>query len=118
MASKPVIWVTEFNRVELANSIHFQVFRARIDLGIAALAWNTFEQECIGGVWMQIQLPDTIWDRTILLARQYGPILGVRTLDSLHVACALELGAKRFWTFDERQAKLAEAAGLDTRAET
>jgi len=33
-------------------------------------------------------------------------------LDSLHVACALELKADRFWTFDERQAKLAKAEGL------
>jgi len=40
--------------------------------------------------------------------------LGVRTLDSLHVACALEKKAKRFWTFDERHAKLAEAVGLST----
>jgi hypothetical protein len=31
---------------------------------------------------------------------------GVRTLDSLqHVACALELKAERFWTFDDRQLK-------------
>ncbi len=34
------------------------------------------------------------------------------TLDTLHVASALELGAERFWTFDEQQAKLAKAAGL------
>jgi hypothetical protein len=32
------------------------------------------------------------------------------------VACALELRAERFWTFDERQAKLAEAVGLDASA--
>jgi hypothetical protein len=37
-------------------------------------------------------------------------------LESLHVACALELRAERFWAFDERQARLAEAAGLDTNA--
>jgi predicted nucleic acid-binding protein len=57
-----------------------------------------------------------MWNASIDLARRYGPTLGVRTLDSLHVACALELRAKRFWTFDERQARLAEAAGLDTSA--
>jgi hypothetical protein len=28
------------------------------------------------------------------------------------VAAALELKAQQFWTFDERQAKLAKAAGL------
>lgn len=57
-----------------------------------------------------------MWETSINLARRFGPTLGVRTLDSLHVACAMELSAQKFWTFDERQAKLAEAAGLDTTA--
>ncbi len=35
-----------------------------------------------------------------------------RSLDTLHVAAALELGCTRFVTFDARQARLAEAAGL------
>jgi predicted nucleic acid-binding protein len=56
------------------------------------------------------------WDTSIALARKYGPSIGVRTLDSLHVACALELKAQRFWTFDERQARLAKAVGLKTGA--
>jgi predicted nucleic acid-binding protein len=47
------------------------------------------------------------------LGRRYAPKLGVRTLDTLHVACALELKADRFWTFDDRQAKLAKAQGLN-----
>ena len=38
---------------------------------------------------------------------------GVRTLDSLHVACALEFNTKQFWTFDDRHQKLAKAAALD-----
>jgi predicted nucleic acid-binding protein len=57
-------------------------------------------------------LPELAFDRCAELARRYGPKLNMRTLDSLHVACALELKADRFWTFDERQAKLAKAAGL------
>jgi len=48
------------------------------------------------------------------MARRHGARLGMRTLDSLHVAAALELGAKSFWTFDERQAKLAAATALQT----
>ncbi len=35
-----------------------------------------------------------------------------RTLDALHVALAIELGASEFCTFDKRQALLAEAMGL------
>jgi len=57
-------------------------------------------------------MPDSAFERCAELARRHGPKLGVRTLDSLHVACALELKAERFWTFDERQAKLAKAEGL------
>ena len=38
------------------------------------------------------------------LARRHVARLGGRTLDTLHVASALELKAKQFWTFDERQA--------------
>jgi predicted nucleic acid-binding protein len=66
------------------------------------------------GQWLSIALPDHAFDLCADLARRFGPRLGVRTLDSLHVACALELKAERFWTFDERQAKLAKAEGLKT----
>jgi predicted nucleic acid-binding protein len=70
--------------------------------------------DCAKGAWIQADLPQGSWDTSIDLARRYGPSLGVRTLNSLHVACALELKVERFWTFDERQARLAEAVGLDT----
>lgn len=39
---------------------------------------------------------------------------GHRTLDILHVATAVHLGAKEFLTFDQRQRKLARYAGLKT----
>ena len=59
-------------------------------------------------------MPDKGYDLCVQLGRTHGPKLGVRALDSLHVACALELKAERFWTFDERQSKLAKAEGLRT----
>ena len=37
---------------------------------------------------------------------------GHRSLDILHVATAIHLGAKEFLTFDERQRTLAQHAGL------
>jgi predicted nucleic acid-binding protein len=104
VAQKPQTWITPLNRAELAHAFHYQVFRSRISATEAKLAWSQFEQDCARQVWLQVDLPDAMWETCIDL----------RTLDSLHVACALELGADKFWTFDERQAKLAEAAGLDT----
>ncbi len=79
-------------------------------------AWQSFESDCAASVWELLAFPNLAWETCADLARQYAPTLGVRTLDSLHVACALELKAERFWTFDERQARLAEAVGLDTSA--
>jgi len=38
--------------------------------------------------------------------------LGTRTLDVMHVACACEIQADRFLSFDERQLSLAKLAGL------
>lgn len=66
------------------------------------------------GVWPSVDVPETALHVCVDLGRRYGPKLGVRTLDSLHVACALELKAERFWTFDDRQLKLARTVGLKT----
>lgn len=116
MASKPEVFVTPLNRAELAHAFSFQVYRSRINEAEARKIWQQFEQDCERGIWREVDLPEKGWETCIDLARRYGPILGVRTLDSLHVACALELGADKFWTFDERQASLAKAVGLDMKA--
>jgi len=62
--------------------------------------------------WMEVDFPEMAFERCIQLVRQVGSRVPMGTLDTLHVACALELGAERFFTFDERQAKLARAVGL------
>lgn len=116
MAKRPPVLITPLNRAEVANAIHQYVFRGAITAADALSAWTHFEWDRANGVWIQVDLPVPLWETSIDLARRYGPTLGVRTLDSLHVACALELKAQRFWTFDDRQARLAEAVGLDTKA--
>ena len=71
-----------------------------------------FESDRRAGLWLEVVLPEAAFDRAIELARRHVAKLGCRTLDTLHVACALELGAEKFWTFDERQQKLAKTVGL------
>ena len=46
------------------------------------------------------------------LSELYTEAQGHRSMDILHVATAIELGAKEFLTFDENQKILAEAEGL------
>jgi predicted nucleic acid-binding protein len=59
-------------------------------------------------------LPERAFELCAELARRHGSQIGMRTLDTLHVACALELKAEQFWTFDERQKKLAKTQGMKT----
>ena len=116
MASGAVVQISPLNRSEVAHAFAFQVFRSRISADRAIELWQQFEQDCRLGLWTCVGLPSNVWQRCIDLARRFGPTLGVRTLDSLHVATAIELRAEKFWTFDDRQARLAEAVGLDTSA--
>ncbi len=114
MSSAPSTILTSFSRAEFANAIYQQVFLKRIPLDEADAAFANFERDCLRGLWRLVEIPQPTWERCVILARQYGSTFGVRMLDLLHVACALELGAQRFWTFDERQERLAIAAGLNT----
>lgn len=113
MARPVSVFLTPLNRAELAHAFGFQLFRSRVTELEVRRIWRQFEQDCRQGVWREVDLPNQAWETCIDLARRYGPLLGVRTLDSLHVASALELRAEKFWTFDDRQARLAEMVGLD-----
>jgi predicted nucleic acid-binding protein len=116
MAKKPQICLTPFSRSEVANAIYRQPFIGRLTMAEAQRAWRSFESDCAAGVWQDVAFPIPAWETCVDLARRFAPTLGIRTLDSLHVACALELKADRFWTFDDRQARLAETVGLSTSA--
>ena len=106
------LWWTPLHSAEWAHAIAQQVFRGTLSLSEAREVYRQLEDDRAAGPWLEIGLPDHAFDLCADLARRYGSKFGVRTLDSLHVACALELKAERFWTFDERQAKLAKAEGL------
>jgi predicted nucleic acid-binding protein len=53
-----------------------------------------------------------VFDTARRIARTHTAHLGTRTLDVLHVASALILGATDFYTFDKNQRKLARIEGL------
>jgi predicted nucleic acid-binding protein len=108
------IWLTPLHQAEWAHAIGQHIFRKSLSSSEAQKMHEQLEADKASGLWLEIGIPERAFDLCADLGRRYAPRLGVRTLDSLHVACALELRAEQFWTFDERQAKLAKVAGLKT----
>jgi len=56
-----------------------------------------------------------VFRRADELSEQHATSSGQRTIDLLHVAIALEVGAATFLSFDRRQRKLARATSLVVR---
>ena len=105
--------VTHHGRVEIINGICLTAFRKYITLEAMADALDSFEEDFGEGRYAQA---DLLWRAALLragnLSRKHTAVLGSRSLDVLHVASALELKLKNFLTFDLRQRKLAQAAGM------
>lgn len=114
LASQSVVWLTPLHIAEWTHAIEQHVFRKKVSASEAARLHSAFQAATTGGVWPEVSIPELAFQRCTELARRYAAKFGLRTLDTLHVASALELNADTFWTFDERQQKLAKACHLRT----
>jgi hypothetical protein len=110
----PVTWL---HQLELRNALRLRVFRGEITARERDSSLNAFLADLAGGVWETAapSLP-AIATEAERLSALYSETLGTRSLDILHVAAALVLGCAEFLTSDQRQARLARAAGLDAPA--
>jgi predicted nucleic acid-binding protein len=111
---EPPATLTHLHRVELTTAWHLKVFRRELRIETVMQALADLEQDVDAGVWEppSYDLAD-VHTRAEHLARRHAATLGIHSLDMLHVAAALALGATRFVTSDRRQASLAKAAHLD-----
>lgn len=104
---------TGFHRLELRNALGLAIFQQRLTPAESLAAWQEVEQDLASG--LLVAKPDS-WEKLAWeaerLAEHHTPVIGSRSLDILHVAAATVLGATDFCTFDTRQGKLAQLAGL------
>ena len=112
ITSKPLLLVTPLHRAEWVHAVEQHIFRGHISPHEAREVYEDFEEDESAGLWARVDLPPGAFERCAELARRYAARFGNRTLDSLHVASAIELKMDTFWTFDDRQRKLATAEGL------
>jgi predicted nucleic acid-binding protein len=106
--------LTPFHLAEWSHALAQHQFRGTLTPADTRRFDAQFGSDITAGNFHELAVPEKAFDLCADLARRHGSHLALCTLDSLHVACALELKAEWFWTFDERQRKLAKAHGMKT----
>jgi len=111
--SLPIL-VTPLGELEFENAIQLRVFRNQIAT-VERRPHASFRADVEAGVLAFKPMSEPMYTEARRLASRWTPRLGTHTLDILHVAAAIVLEADSFHTFDDRQKKLAKAAGLVCR---
>lgn len=105
---------TPWHRLETRNAIRLAVFQGGIDSRQARLQLRQMETDLREESLIAHAQVD--WISVLREAERLGQThnekIGCRSGDLFHVAAAREWGAEIFLTFDERQKKMAKAAGL------
>ena len=116
MATKPQIWITPLHIAEWIARSGAACFPEG-NFHSTRRGWlpSELERDLGNGLWLDADLPDAGLGNV----RRPGPQTWAQaSACGLWIVCTwrrrIEFGAKAFWTFDERQAKLAAAVGLAT----
>jgi predicted nucleic acid-binding protein len=109
---EPLVF-TPLHHAECVSALRLKCFRGEADEEEVAGALRDIESDVVAGVLRAAAVPwDEAWVRCRVLSDAHVAVTGCRTLDTLHVAGALLLGAEELVTGDVRQATLARKAGL------
>ena len=99
---------TAFHELEFSNAIHLKEFRGEISPDESRMIKASFAEHEMRGVYHRPSLNwADVFGRAVELSVKHTIKTGSRSLDIIHVAAAQLLEADRFFTFDERQLKLA-----------
>ena len=108
--------LTQWQTLEVNNAIRLKLFRKEINLGEMNQSLAAFEQDIASGRWQRpVYNAIAIEQKAAEFSASHSARLGCRTLDIIHVAAAVVLGATEFVTFDGRQEALAKLAGLTVK---
>jgi len=105
---------TPWHRLEVRNAIRLAVFHKLITAAQCKTQLKQIDQDLQDESLLVYTPVD--WVAVMREAEKQGGAntenVGCRSGDLLHVAAAVELGLDLFLTFDDRQKKMAKAAGL------
>ncbi|HEV7925004.1 MAG TPA: type II toxin-antitoxin system VapC family toxin [Verrucomicrobiae bacterium] len=102
--------------LELRNAFNRSVQRQRITTAQRDALWQDVEADIASGFLVPTPVASNeLHEKARQLSDRYTPTLGTRSLDLLHIAAALVLGAKEFFSFDDKQRKAAAGEGLKVK---
>jgi len=104
--------ISALAELETVNAIGLRVFRKQMSAEQTTISTRSFEEDLRSALYTSIPLPDAAFHRARDLSRRISPHTGTRTIDILHIAAALEIGADALYSFDLRQRDAAQAIGL------
>jgi predicted nucleic acid-binding protein len=108
--------LTHWQALEVKNAMRLKAFRAEITPVEMSQSIAAFEQDIATSRWQRPPYTaEAVEQKAEELSAGRSATLGCRTLDIIHVAAALVIGAKNFVTFDGRQGALAKQVGLPVK---
>lgn len=110
-AARAPLILSSFCEFEVFNAFSLCVFRKEVSEHEAIGTRRKFNLNIESGAYLLRPLPESAFTRA-KPSEKITPTIGVRAADLLHIAAAIELGAKSLYTFDQKQHKAAQAAGL------
>lgn len=104
--------VWEMQEAELTNALHLKVFWNELTADQAATQIGHFRDRLKRGIYFFPEIDRIELMRSFHQLSRETLVTGCRTMDILHVACAIQIPSCEFLTFDDRQRSLARLAGL------
>lgn len=99
--------------LETRNALNLAVNWGRITIAERDAVWRDIETDVANGVLVECQASSNeLHAAAQTLSDRYTVTVGTRSLDLLHVAAAILLKTRVFFSFDERQRKAAAGEGL------
>lgn len=104
--------VTHLSELEFRNALQLRVFRRESTLENATATQSVWQKNLADAHFELCPLPEGWIQRCHRIAQQATARLGIRTLDLIHLAAAVELEADALFSFDEKQRRLARELKL------
>jgi len=111
-ASKPIL-LSPLSLLEIRNALNCGINRGEITSEQRDAVLAEIDEQIEKGFFRLVDASQSsIYTKAQELSNKHTPTTAMRSLDLMHLAAALLSGARKFLTFDKRQAKAAIAEGL------